>query len=148
MLRQKPATKLYNAWLAGVPALLAPEPEYQRMREAPEDFIEIDGPEAVLAAVRQLQSEPVRYAALRARCTVRATEFSAPAVAARWLEVLTGPVAAQYDAWLAAGGARRSWLGHACKLWRQKREAAVFKAQVADELRQLDAPPPQRSQKS
>lgn len=146
MLRQKPATKLYNAWLAGVPALLAPEPEYQRMRTAPEDFIEIESPDAVLAAVRQLQTEPARYAVMRTRCAERASEFSAPAIAARWLDLLTGPVADQHDAWLASGGAQRSWLGHAYRVWQQKREAAVFKAQVAEELRQLDAPPPLRSE--
>lgn len=145
MLRQKPATKLYNAWLAGVPALLAPEPEYQRMRTSPEDFIEIDSLDSVLTAVRQLQAEPARYAALRARCCERSSEFSAQAIAARWLDVLTGPVTDQYDAWLASGGAQRPWLGHARKIWQQKREKAAFKAQIAEELLQLNAPPPLRS---
>ena len=32
---RKPATKLYNAWRAGVPALLGPELAYRELRESP-----------------------------------------------------------------------------------------------------------------
>lgn len=143
MLQQKPASKLSNAWLAGVPALLSPEPEYRRLRETPDDFIEIDGPETVLAAVRQLQKNPHAYEARRRRCAERSADFCTAAVAARWLEVLTGPVAAHYAAWQQGG--RRPWLGYVRQLQRQKRLAARFKAQIDTELASMQAPPPRRT---
>ncbi|PAS97633.1 MAG: hypothetical protein CGU28_04555 [Candidatus Dactylopiibacterium carminicum] len=142
MLRQKPGTKLCNAWLAGVPALLSPEPEYQRLREHPDDFIEIESPADVLAAIDMLRVDPRRYAAMRARCAVRAPAFRAEAVAERWLEALTGFVGEQYMHWQACG--TRSWFAHAWRLRAQKAASAVFRAQIAEELKRMNAPAPVR----
>lgn len=40
VLATKPASKLINAWKAGVPALLGPEPAYRELRTSPLDFLE------------------------------------------------------------------------------------------------------------
>lgn len=143
MLQQKPGTKLCNAWLAGVPALLSPEPEYRRLRESPDDFMEILSADDVIAAIDTLQATPARYAAMRERCRMRAQAFGEDAVATRWLEVLTGPLADQYDHWLLSGS--RSWFSYAGKLARQKSLSRAFKNNIATELKRMNAPAPLRS---
>jgi hypothetical protein len=64
MLLQKPASKLINAWLAGVPALLADEPAYLALRRSPLDFASIDSPESVLRELAVLKRHPDRYRAM------------------------------------------------------------------------------------
>ncbi len=58
VLADKPATKLYNAWLAGVPMLASPEPAYCELRRGPFDFIEVRGAADVLAAIDLLRARP------------------------------------------------------------------------------------------
>ena len=53
----KPASKLVNAWHAGVPALLGPEPAYQALRMQ-FDYIEIRSPEDAIREVIRLKENP------------------------------------------------------------------------------------------
>ena len=84
----KPPSKLINAWLAGVPALLGPEPAYQRLRQSPHDYIEVNDVKEVVATVAQLQRQPEWYAQMLSRCEERAREYSPEAIAAKWADVL------------------------------------------------------------
>ena len=84
----KPATKLYNAWLAGVPALLSPDVAFRELRRSPLDYLEAAGPAEAKSGVRRLLAEPDLYRRMVANGRARAAEFSAGAVLARWLELL------------------------------------------------------------
>jgi len=84
----KPATKLYNAWLAGVPALLSPDVAFRELRRSPLDFLEVTGPEAAKATLCRLQKDPELYRRMVANGRVRAAEFTTGAVLARWTELL------------------------------------------------------------
>ena len=86
--RSKPATKLVNAWLAGVPALLGPEPAFQELRRSPLDFLEVEGAPAALAAIDRLRGDPGLYRAMVANGHARAGEYDAAAVAGCWRELL------------------------------------------------------------
>ena len=90
----KPPSKLINAWVAGVPALLGSEPAYQRLRLEDSDFIEVNSGEEVLSAVRRLKDNPLEYAAMLSRCDERAVEFSSKAIAQQWADMLFGIAAA------------------------------------------------------
>jgi hypothetical protein len=57
MLTHKPATKLYNAWLADLPALVGPEPAFNAARKS-DHFFEVQTAEDVYAAVKALKSSP------------------------------------------------------------------------------------------
>ena len=92
----KPPSKLINAWLAGVPALLGAEPAYRKLRRNANDYLEVSSPHEVLEALSMLRSDPERYAAMRRQCEKRAREFSEPAIAAQWADVLFGRVAQQH----------------------------------------------------
>ncbi len=95
----KPATKLTNAWLAGVPILLGPEPAFQALRESPLDYIEIKTPDEAVEAIIRLKQNPALYREMVENGLRRSQEFTVDRIAARWREVLAGPVADGYAAW-------------------------------------------------
>jgi hypothetical protein len=88
MLERKPATKLTNAWLAGVPALLADEPAFRALRRTELDYVAVDGARAVLDAVARLKREPAAYAAMVANGAARSAPYTRDAVIAGWLDVI------------------------------------------------------------
>lgn len=83
-VRNKPAWKLFNAWLAGVPAILGPESGYRELREGPLDFIEATGPEQAMAAIDRLLADPGHYAAMVDNGRVRGSAFTDEATLASW----------------------------------------------------------------
>ncbi len=125
MLLQKPASKLYNAWLAGVPALLAPEPAFARLRSSPLDYLDVHDADGIVAAVERLQREPATYAAMVARGRERGASFTRDALAARWIDVV--------DEVRAAGAALPSPVRFVRSVNAQRREARRFRAQHAAE---------------
>ncbi len=84
----KPATKLCNAWLAGVPALLSPDVAFEELRRSPLDYLAVRGPEEARAAVRRLVEEPGLYEKMVENGRRRGAEFTVEAVRRRWIELL------------------------------------------------------------
>ena len=84
----KPATKLYNGWLAGVPALLGPEPAYRELRTSDLDYLEVDSVESAIAAIDRLRAEPQLYLAMVAHGRERAAAFTPAAILEQWVELL------------------------------------------------------------
>jgi hypothetical protein len=103
----KPATKLYNAWLAGVPAMLSPDVAFGELRRSPLDYLEVTGPAEAQAAVRRLLAEPGLYQRMVANGRERAAEFTAGAVLERWLELLEQILPERVRA--VAPGVNRAW---------------------------------------
>jgi hypothetical protein len=101
----KPATKLYNAWLAGVPALLGPEFAYRELRRSELDYVEIAGLEDAKAAVQMLLDRPALYRAMIENGLVRARDFTVEAITARWVTLLTETIPA-----LAPGRRTHRWM--------------------------------------
>jgi glycosyltransferase involved in cell wall biosynthesis len=100
MLRLKPATKLYNAWLAGTPALLGDEPAYAALRRNELDFIAIASPQDVLAATSRLISNPALYRAMIENGHSRAREFSPEAITSRWTAYFCDEIIPAYLEWI------------------------------------------------
>jgi hypothetical protein len=84
LVRNKPAWKLFNAWLAGVPAILGPESGYRELRERPLDFIEATGPDDAMAAIDRLRSEPGLYAAMVDNGRTRGCAYTDAATEQAW----------------------------------------------------------------
>jgi hypothetical protein len=117
-LRTKPASKLVNAWHAGCPALLGPEPAFEARRSSPLDFLSVAAPEDALAALRRLREEPGLYAAMVGNGRLRAREFSVERVAERWEDLLAGPVAEDFERWRRTPR-RARWLRFALRATQQ-----------------------------
>lgn len=95
----KPALKLTNAWFAGCPAIMSPEPAYQALRQSELDYFEVTRPEQAIAALKKLQDEPALYTAMVENGFRRASEFTEDNVALYFRNVLAGPITAGYEEW-------------------------------------------------
>ncbi len=83
-----PATKLYNAWTAGVPAALGPERAYRELRRSSLDYVEVDAIDGVVEAIDGLSTDGARYRAMVDNGLERSREFSCDRTVARWAELL------------------------------------------------------------
>ena len=85
---EKPASKLINAWHAGVPSLVGREYAFLELRESPLDYIEVQSPADALAAIDRLLADPSLYLSMIEQGRKRAAEFSEQKIVDRWAEVL------------------------------------------------------------
>lgn len=95
----KPASKLVNSWLAGVPAILGTEPAYLEQRKSELDYIEANTPEEVLAAVDKLKSDASLYMRMRENAKLRGKEFEDDKIIDIWLELLYCEVPEKFYKW-------------------------------------------------
>ena len=123
ILADKPATKLYNAWIAGAPMLASPEPAYCELRRGPFDFIEVRGPADVLAAIDLLRANPHLYRAMADNGRERGVSFDVDATRARWMRLLEEDVVPAYQA--ARIAPRRVWF--VCAMARQKARSRMYR---------------------
>jgi hypothetical protein len=84
----KPATKLYNAWRAGVPALLGPEPAYRELRRHALDYFEVTSVADAVCAIDRLRDDPGLYRAMVERGRERAVDFSPEVIRESWVDLL------------------------------------------------------------
>src|SRR2546422_1942949 len=72
----KPATKLYNAWLAGVPFLAAPDSAFRAERRSPDDFLAVHDAAELFEKLRLLKNAPELAARMRTNAAARAKDFT------------------------------------------------------------------------
>lgn len=97
----KPASKLVNAWRAGVPALLGPEPAFEALRKSPLDFISIRSPEEALREIKRLQNDPGTYLKMVENGLWRGQDFEERKILADWVALLSGPIRELASEWYA-----------------------------------------------
>lgn len=85
---RKPASKLINAWLAGVPAILGPERAYRELRCSDLDYIEVTSAEEAYRAIERLKNNPDLYMAMVQNGQKRAAEVSARTCTDAWADLL------------------------------------------------------------
>jgi hypothetical protein len=95
----KPASKLINAWIAGVPALLGPEPAFRELRKSPLDYIEVTEAASVLDELRRWRENPEYYAAIIANGHRRAEDFTTNKIALQWQSLFDGPILDEFNRW-------------------------------------------------
>jgi hypothetical protein len=140
MLMQKPASKLINAWLAGVPALLNREPAFEDLRRSPLDYLQIDSPDDVVSAIRQLKESPQLYEAMVRNGEQRAREYTINAIRDRWLWCIEDLIVP--DAMKRLGSPREGLFAHleqGRRLIFQKMLAKQFKWHYSAENRRLQS---------
>ncbi|MEO8276175.1 MAG: hypothetical protein ABI639_08135 [Thermoanaerobaculia bacterium] len=84
----KPASKLINAWRAGVPALIGPEFASRELRRSTEDYFEVASAAEALAVLRRLRDDPLLYARTVAAGARRTHDFDEAVLTQRWARVL------------------------------------------------------------
>jgi hypothetical protein len=96
--RDKPASKLVNSWIAGVPALLGPEYAYRELRRSPLDYLEVASAEVAREAIDRLRSDAELYTAMVANGRDRANEFTVEALTKAWTTLLFETIPARIRA--------------------------------------------------
>jgi hypothetical protein len=137
ILATKPATKVYNGWLARVPVLATAEPAYREIRRSAIDFIEIAAAGDVLRAIDLLRANPRLFEAMVGNGARRGEEFSVEATRRRWLDLLEEEVAPAFDRLRARLASRRLW--HWRAMAAQKALSRAYRVRAAYE-RWADAP--------
>jgi len=137
VLATKPATKLYNAWHAGVPVLAMPEPAYLELRRSVFDFVEVHGPGDIVRAVDSLRRDPSLYRALVANGHQRAAEFGVERTRDRWLRLIESEAVPAFLRSKETREHRRLW--HLGAMARQKVASRRHRIAVAWE-RWMDDP--------
>ncbi|ESA35666.1 hypothetical protein N836_10850 [Leptolyngbya sp. Heron Island J] len=97
--RSKPATKLYNAWLAGVPAILGRELAYRAEGNVNLDYLEANSTAELLTHLEQLQQDRVFRARLIKRGQIRSIHYAPEVITQRWQQFLCDVVIPAYQAW-------------------------------------------------
>jgi hypothetical protein len=92
----KPATKLYNAWLAGVPFIAGNDSAYRAEGTPGSDYLTAGSPGEVIARVLELRNPQERRGEIVARGRKRAEELGAAQLTARWRRLLES-MAPQWD---------------------------------------------------
>ena len=87
-LLHKPATKLYNAWLAGVPFVGGMDSAYAGDGTPGANYLKASSPQEVIDCLSILKHSPERRRELVGQGKRMAAEFSAEAICSRWIKLL------------------------------------------------------------
>ena len=97
----KPANKLINAWIAGVPFVGGSDSAFRQVGTAGVDHLLATTLPEALAQIERLRSDPKLYSQLAQAGRERARNFTVEQIAQQWVTMLEGPVAARYREWAA-----------------------------------------------
>lgn len=96
---EKPATKLYNAWMAGVPFVGGADSAFAAERRGPLDYLEARSPDELIQLLARLRENPALRRNMVANGLERAVEFRPAAIRERWLELLSKEVPQRAARW-------------------------------------------------
>jgi len=125
----KPATKLYNAWHAGVPAILGRESAYRAERKSELDYLEVASLTDVISALKRLCDERALRQAMVENGRLRAQETQPAQLVARWRNLITEEIIPEYKAWISSSWYRQSFL--------QRRQLAIQTREMRKGLQQF-----------
>ncbi|MEM9482396.1 MAG: hypothetical protein AAGA83_01755 [Cyanobacteria bacterium P01_F01_bin.116] len=105
--RRKPATKLYNAWLAGVPAILGREIAYRATGTAEVNYLEANAMAELLSCLNRLQQDEVLRNRLVKKGQLRALQYTPEVITQRWQQFLSQVVIPTYQDWCSQSNWQR-----------------------------------------
>ena len=103
----KPATKLYNAWLAGVPAILSPESAFREEKRSELDYIEVNIVDELIYALKCLRDNPNLRQKMIENGIKRAEEINPENLTKRWCHLIKDICFPAYDEWCSLSSWKR-----------------------------------------
>ena len=106
----KPATKLFNAWHAGVPAILGCESAYQAERKSTLDYWEVSSLTDIIFALKRLRDNFILRQEMVENGLIRAQETQPEILTERWKQLITKELIPIYERWCASSWYRQAYL--------------------------------------
>ncbi|MDJ0514853.1 MAG: hypothetical protein QNJ74_00880 [Trichodesmium sp. MO_231.B1] len=98
----KPASKLYNAWHAGVPAILGKESAFQSQRKNEFDYFEVSSVEDAITVLKRLKDDPQLCQKMRENGKYRSQETNPQNMVKQWRNFLIDVAVPEYQRWCLA----------------------------------------------
>lgn len=107
-VHDKPPSKLVNAWLAGVPAVLGRESSFRALGRVGEDYLEATTMEEVKQALLMLRDDPARRNQLVAAGREQVGRASDDAVSQMWMDTIRDQILPRAQRWQRHAMLRRA----------------------------------------
>jgi hypothetical protein len=116
---RKPATKLYNAWLAGVPFIGGQDSAYRRDGRAGENYLAAGSLEELEGHLRRLRDEPTMRQSLVAAGQAAVQSFNPEAITERWKNLVESSLPEAAKAWRRRSAFAKSlfWKTQSASAW-------------------------------
>jgi hypothetical protein len=95
----KPASKLYNSWLAGVPAILGWERGFQAERQSDLDYLEVTSVNEAIEALKRLRDDTELRTSIVENGKIRSSENTVDQLVNRWQNFILDVAVPAYDRW-------------------------------------------------
>lgn len=130
----KTPQKLFNAWAAGVPAILGKERSYQEERRGPLDYIEVKTLEETIEAIKTLQNNEKLRCSMIKNGNSRVQEYSCEAISSKWIVFLLDVAVPAYRQWCRMSCSERNlWYSLRFLMWKQNMFfKKIFKIKYVD----------------
>lgn len=99
LYQNKPTTKLYNAWLAGVPAILGYESAYRTEGNPNQNYLEVTSVDELLSALIRLRQDLKLRQIIVQNGYQKAQEFNSEVFTQRWCDFIQNTVIPTYENW-------------------------------------------------
>jgi hypothetical protein len=90
--RNKPASKLINSWLSGVPAILSPDPLYMKIRNNDLDFLIAENVDDIIANILSLREDAHLYRSMVENGQQKALHFSPEKITQLWINLFENKI--------------------------------------------------------
>lgn len=103
----KPASKLVNGWLAGVPVIGGADSAFSALRRSPLDYLLVKSKAELLAALQTLKASPELRRQMVQNGRQRVQALSEEAILHQWEELLFNEAQTHYRTWLKKNAVER-----------------------------------------
>jgi hypothetical protein len=107
----KPATKLYNAWLAAVPTVMGVESAYRTEGRDRVDYLEVTSLEETFAALEKLGDDPALRRTLVDNGSIAGRQFTPAKILDRWRAFLLDVAIPAFEDWISLPRYRQQIIG-------------------------------------
>ena len=97
--KHKPASKLYNAWLANVPIILSDESAYLHHKTSPLNYMSASSIDEVTKHIDELIKHPELRIKIHENNKLKANEINAEATTLEWINIIENKIKPDFDKW-------------------------------------------------
>lgn len=108
--QNRPPSKLFNAWLAGVPLTGGFDSAFEQVGNPGVDYLKVSSFEDALSAIRRFANDPELYVSIVRSGQSASRAFTRSRICEAWVRLLCEPIAEKWRQWVASGCPRAaSW---------------------------------------